>query len=62
VRDQLADHGNRVMKPRLFTAEQGAVYLSRTKGAVEHMIACGKFPVVRADRRGDSGWDDVYCG
>jgi excisionase family DNA binding protein len=50
VRDQLTDQGG-VMKPRLLTVEQAAVYLGRTKEAVEHMIASGKLPVVRPDRR-----------
>jgi excisionase family DNA binding protein len=50
VREQLAGHGAAI-KPRLFTAEQAAVYLGRTKEAVEHMIAGGKLPVVRPDRR-----------
>jgi excisionase family DNA binding protein len=51
LRDQPADPGGGAMKPRLLTVEQAAVYLGRTKEAVEHMIAGGKLPVVRADRR-----------
>jgi len=50
VRHELAQNGTSV-KPRLLTAEQAGVYLGRTKEAVEHMIAAGKLPVVRADRR-----------
>lgn len=36
---------------RLLTVEQAAGYLSRSPGAVEHMIASGKIPCVRIDRR-----------
>ncbi len=39
------------MQPRLMTVEQAAVYLGRTPEAVQHMIAAGKIPTVRADRR-----------
>ena len=39
------------VKPRLMTVEQGATYLGRSKEAVEHMIAGGKLPTVRSDRR-----------
>ena len=51
VRHELAQNGNTLVKPRLLSAEQAAVYLGRTKEAVEHMIAAGKLSVVRADRR-----------
>ena len=51
VRQELNQTGNPAVKPRLLTAEQAGVYLGRTKEAVEHMIAGGKLPVVRADRR-----------
>ena len=37
--------------PRLFTVEEAARYLGRTRKAVEHMIAAGKLPTVKADRR-----------
>jgi excisionase family DNA binding protein len=36
---------------RLLTIEQAAEYLSRSTGAVEHMIASRKIPCVRMDRR-----------
>jgi excisionase family DNA binding protein len=36
---------------RLLSAAEAAVYLGRTKEAVEHMVAAGKIPRVRADRR-----------
>jgi hypothetical protein len=38
------------IRPRLLT-EQSALYLGRTKEAVQHMIAAGKLPTVRNDRR-----------
>ena len=37
--------------PRLLTVEQAAVYLGRTKEAVQHLIASSKIPTVRSDRR-----------
>jgi excisionase family DNA binding protein len=39
------------MRKRLLTVEEGAVYLGRTKEAMQHLIAAAKLPVVRADRR-----------
>ena len=36
---------------RLLTVEQAATYLGRTKEAVQHMVASGKLPTVRSDRR-----------
>jgi excisionase family DNA binding protein len=60
ILDALADRvaaklGNQMLggtiKPRLLSVEQASVYLGRSKEAVEHMIAAGKLPVVRADRR-----------
>jgi excisionase family DNA binding protein len=52
VRASLArDGGALAVRPRLLTVEQAAVYLGRTKEAVQHMIASGKIPTVRADRR-----------
>jgi len=40
-----------VVKPRLLTVEQAATYLGRTKEAIQHMVASGKLPTVRSDRR-----------
>jgi excisionase family DNA binding protein len=40
-----------VPTPRLLTVDQAAVYLGRTKDAIQHMIAEGKLPTVRSDRR-----------
>jgi excisionase family DNA binding protein len=39
------------IRPRLLTVEEAATYLGRSKEAVQHMIACGKLPTVRSDRR-----------
>ncbi|MEO8595858.1 MAG: helix-turn-helix domain-containing protein [Candidatus Solibacter sp.] len=39
------------MKKRLLTVEEAAHYLGRTKEALQHMIAAGKLPTVKADRR-----------
>ena len=39
------------VKPRLLSVEQAAIYLGRTKDAVQHMIGSGKLPTVRPDRR-----------
>ncbi len=37
--------------PRLLTIDQAAVYLGRTREAVQHLVSSGKVPTVRADRR-----------
>ena len=37
--------------PRLLSVEQAAVYIGRSKASVQHMVAAGDLPVVRADRR-----------
>jgi len=37
--------------PRLFTVEQAASYLGRTKASLQHMVSAGRLPIVRADRR-----------
>ena len=37
--------------PRLLTVDQAAIYLGRTKEAVQHMVSVGKVPTVRTDRR-----------
>jgi excisionase family DNA binding protein len=47
--DQGMAHGD--VRPRLLTVEQSAVYIGRTKDAVQHMIASGKLSTVRSDRR-----------
>ncbi len=42
--------GGKIRK-RLLTVEEAAVYLGRTKEAVQHLIAAGKLPTVKSDRR-----------
>ena len=39
------------VQKRLLSVEEAAVYLGRTKEAVQHLIAAAKLPVVKADRR-----------
>jgi len=39
------------LAPRLMTVDQAAVYLGRTREAVQHLVGSGKVPTVRADRR-----------
>ena len=52
VRADLEQHGSgTAIHPRLLTVEQAASYLGRSKNAVEHMVACGKIPRVKSDRR-----------
>jgi excisionase family DNA binding protein len=43
--------GSVPVQPRLLSVEQAAVYLGRTKPAIQHMIAEGSLQTVRADRR-----------
>jgi len=42
--------GGKIQK-RLLSVEEAAAYLGRTKEAVQHMIAAGKLPTVKSDRR-----------
>lgn len=39
------------LKPRLLTVEHAATYMGRTEEAMQHMVASGKVPTVRIDRR-----------
>jgi hypothetical protein len=39
------------VSPRLFRVDQAALYIGRTKEAVQHMLSGGKLPTVRPDRR-----------
>jgi excisionase family DNA binding protein len=39
------------VRPRLLSVEQAAVYIGRSKEAVQHMVSSGKIPTVRPDRR-----------
>lgn len=47
---RLTEDGSRLY-PRLLTVDQAAVYLGRSREATQHLIASGKIPSVRADRR-----------
>jgi excisionase family DNA binding protein len=47
---KLSQEPNRLY-PRLMTIEQAAVYLGRTREALQHLASSGKIPTVRADRR-----------
>jgi excisionase family DNA binding protein len=47
---RLSQEPNRLY-PRLMTVDQAAVYLGRTREAVQHLVSSGKVPTVRADRR-----------
>jgi len=49
---RLAPAGNgAAIRPRLLTVEQAAVYIGRSKEAMQHMVTDGKIPTVRSDRR-----------
>ena len=37
--------------PRLLSIDQAAIYLGRTREALQHLATSGKIPTVRADRR-----------
>jgi excisionase family DNA binding protein len=37
--------------PRLLTIDQAALYVGRTREATQHLVASGKIPTVRTDRR-----------
>jgi excisionase family DNA binding protein len=43
--------GSSSIAPRLLSVNQAAVYLGRSKEAVQHMVAARKLPVVRDGRR-----------
>jgi excisionase family DNA binding protein len=53
VAERLAGTGREggKIRKRLLTVEEGAVYLGRTKEAVQHLVAAGKLPTVKSDRR-----------
>jgi len=48
---ELGQTSGRDVTTRLLSVEQAATYLGRSKNAVEHMVACGKIPRVKSDRR-----------
>jgi excisionase family DNA binding protein len=37
--------------PRLLTIDQAAIYVGRSREATQHLVASGKLPTVRTDRR-----------
>jgi excisionase family DNA binding protein len=51
VRGGLPSSSAGAVLPRLFTVDQAATYLGRTKASVQHMVSAGRLPIVRADRR-----------
>jgi len=53
VAERLAGSGREggKIRKRLLTVEEAAVYLGRTKEAVQHLLAAGKLPSVKSDRR-----------
>jgi len=44
-------NGHAVVNQRLYTVDQAAIYLGRTKESVHHLISGGRLPTVRIDRR-----------
>lgn len=48
---QLSSPNAATITARLLSVEQAAQYLSRTKVSVQHLVASGALPSVRADRR-----------
>ena len=48
--DQATGGGDRVPR-RLLSVDEAAIYLGRSKDAVQHLIQADKLPVVRCDRR-----------
>jgi excisionase family DNA binding protein len=53
VAERLAGSGREggKIRKRLLTVEEAATYLGRTKEAVQHLVAAGKLPTVKSDRR-----------
>jgi excisionase family DNA binding protein len=49
LRGQVA--GPAAVTPRLLTVEEAGRYLGRSKESVQHLVAGGKVPTVRSDRR-----------
>jgi excisionase family DNA binding protein len=48
---ELQKNQSAAVSQRLLTVDQAAVYIGRTKEAVQYLIATNKLPVVRSDRR-----------
>ena|SRR5215472_18816909 len=51
LRNDSAKDAGPTLRPRLLTVEQAAIYIGRSKEAVQHMTAARKIPVVRDGRR-----------
>lgn len=49
--DTRTGDGAAALRPRLFTVEQAAVYLGRSEEGARHLIASGRLPTVKMDRR-----------
>ena len=48
---EIATGATAELRPRLLTVDQAAAYLGRTRESLQHLIAAGKLPTVRSDRR-----------
>lgn len=48
---QLQNNQTLPCNPRLLTLEQAGTYIGRTKEAVHSLVATGRLPTVRTDRR-----------
>jgi excisionase family DNA binding protein len=48
---QLQNNHNSPFNPRLLTLEQAGTYIGRSREAVQSLVATGKLPTVRSDRR-----------
>ena len=52
IRTELAQNGDsNQIKPRLLSIEQAATYLGRSAHSVRYLVATGKIPCVRLDKR-----------
>ncbi len=47
----LAGRDAGAVRARLLSVEDAAAYIGRTKASVQHMVASGRLPSVRSDRR-----------
>lgn len=61
VKAELAGESTGAVKARLLTVEQAATYMGRTEEAMQHMVASGKVPTVRIDRRVFVDVHDLEC-
>jgi excisionase family DNA binding protein len=51
VSKKILDFGAAPVRPRLLTVDQAAIFLGRTKDAIQHMVSAGKIAIVKSDRR-----------